>query len=119
MKTVKVLLFFLLLPFAACKVLDKEPESAFTESNFYKTAGDAISAINSVYDPLNSAGLYNQIMWVYQDQGTDDSEWGGGRNTANQAKNDVDKYTFTPSTAYFYTTWSTCYQAINRANTAI
>jgi len=103
----------------ACNVLDQEPESAFTESNFYKTPGDAISAVNAIYDPLPTNDMYSQIMLAYQDQGTDDCEWGGGRNTANQAKNDVDKYTFTSATVYFYTTWSVCYRAINRANAVI
>ncbi len=107
------------LSLAGCQVLEKDPESVFSESNFYKSSGDAVSAVNAIYDPLNSPGLYNQIMWVYQDQATDESEWGGGRATANQAKNELDRYTFTPATAYFYQTWSTCYQAINRANTAI
>jgi len=101
---------------AACHVLDQEPESAFTETNFYKTSGDALAAVNAIYDPLPTNDMYSQIMLAYQDQGTDDCEWGGGRNTANQAKNDVDKYTFTSATVYFYTTWSTCYKAINRAN---
>ena len=114
---ISLLLLAAILP--ACNVLDQEPESAFTETNFYKTSGDAVSAVNAIYDPLLSANLYNQIMYVYQDQGTDDSEWGGGRNTSNQAKNDVDKYTFTSATVYFYGTWTTCYQAINRANAAI
>jgi starch-binding outer membrane protein, SusD/RagB family len=119
MKTHHLIIILLAAMLPACNILDQQPESAFTETNFYKTAGDATSAVNAIYDPLPGNNMYSQIMLAYQDQGTDDCEWGGGRNTANQAKNDVDKYTFTTATVYFYTTWSTCYQAINRANAVI
>lgn len=110
----------LLLMASACTdILDKKPESSLVPDQFYNNADDARSAISAVYDPLNSANTYNQVMWIIQDQSTDDAEWGGGRSTANQAKNDLDKYTFTPQTSTFYSLWTTCYQGINRANTAI
>jgi hypothetical protein len=104
---------------SACNVLDQIPESNFTPSNFYKNSDDAIAAVSSVYDQMNTAELYNQVIWIIQDQATDDSEWGGGRSTSNQAKNDLDKYTFTPATSTFQSTWSTLYRGINRANAAI
>lgn len=63
--------------------------------------------------------MYGQIMWILQDQATDDAEWGNGRSTANQPKNDLDKYTFTPATNTFQSIWSTVYSAINRANAVI
>lgn len=121
MKTYKLISFIgLILVAAACSdILDQKPESNLSPEQFYQNADDAKSAVGAVYDLLNSVNLYNQAMWVIQDQSTDDSEWGGGRSTANQAKNDLDKYTFTPQTSTFYSVWSTCYQGINRANTAI
>lgn len=116
----KILPFFLILFWASsCDVLDQIPESNFTPANFYKNADDAKAAVNSVYDPMNTAEMYNQVMWIIQDQATDDSEWGGGRSTANQAKNDLDKYTFTPATSTFLSVWSTIYKGINRANTVL
>ncbi|WP_138477255.1 RagB/SusD family nutrient uptake outer membrane protein [Dyadobacter bucti] len=116
----KILPFFLILFWASsCDVLDQIPESNFTPANFYKNADDAKAAVNSVYDPMNTAEMYNQVMWIIQDQATDDSEWGGGRSTANQAKNDLDKYTFTPATSTFLSVWSTVYRGINRANTVL
>jgi hypothetical protein len=111
--------FFVMLSASCKKVLEKDPESTFSPANFYKTSNDAIAATNAVYDPIMNNNMYLQIMWVYQDQSTDDAEWGNGRNTANQAKNDLDKYTFTPATVYFYSNWTTAYQAINRANAVI
>src|SRR5215217_2879067 len=103
----KILVFLVTLSVASsCNVLDQVPESAFTPTNFYKNSDDAIAAVSSIYDQLNTADLYNQIIWIVQDQATDDAEWGGGRSTANQAKNDLDKYTFTPATSTFQSTWS-------------
>lgn len=104
---------------SACNVLEQTPEATFTPTNFYRNADDARAAVSTIYDPLNSSNLYAQIMWIIQDQATDDAEWGNGRSTANQPKNDLDKYTFTPATSTFQSLWSTAYQAINRANTVI
>lgn len=101
------------------KILEKSPESNFTPDNFYKNAEDAKAAVNAVYDQMNTNDMYNQVMWIIQDQSTDDCEWGGGRSTANQPKNDLDKYTFTPATVTFQTLWSSCYRAINRCNAAL
>ncbi|GAB3254846.1 RagB/SusD family nutrient uptake outer membrane protein [Larkinella harenae] len=112
--------FLLLLGLlSACEVLEQRPEASFTPANFYKNADDAKAAVSSVYDPLSSQNLYSQVMWILQDQATDDSEWGNGRSTANQPKNDLDRYTFTPATVTFQSLWSTTYAAINRANTVL
>jgi len=113
---------FLMIAFimmGCSKILEKSPESNFTPDNFYKNAEDAKAAVNAIYDQMNSADMYNQVMWIVQDQSTDDCEWGGGRSTANQPKNDLDKYTFTPATVTFKTLWSACYSSINRCNTAL
>ena len=113
------ILFGLLGSLFSCEVLNQQPESSFTPTNFYKNADDAKAAVSAVYDPLNSSNLYAQVMWILQDQATDDAEWGNGRSTANQPKNDLDKYTFTPATNTFQSIWTSVYQAINRANTVI
>ena len=113
------ILFGLLGSLFSCEVLNQQPESNFTPTNFYKNADDAKAAVSAVYDPLNSSNLYAQVMWILQDQSTDDAEWGNGRSTANQPKNDLDKYTFTPATNTFQSIWTTVYQSINRANTVI
>ena len=63
---------------ASCNVLEQTPESNFTPENFYRNADDAKAAVSSVYDLMNTAEMYNQIVWILQDQATDDSEWGGG-----------------------------------------
>lgn len=119
MKRYIVLTFLLTSWLSSCDVLDQTPESSFTPDNFYRNADDAKAAVSTVYDPLNNANMYEQVMWILQDQATDDAEWGGGRSTANQAKNDLDKHTFTPATSTFQSVWSTLYQGINRANAVL
>lgn len=121
MKNITILSLFILISGLAssCEVLNQKPESSFMPDNFYKNSADAIAAMSSTYDPLNSPNMYGQVMWIIQDQSTDDAEWGNGRNTANQAKNDLDKYTFTPTTSTFQSLWTTVYQGINRSNAVI
>lgn len=116
---VYIILSVLFLTACTKSILDKTPESNFTPENFYKNSDDAKAAVSAVYDQMNTGDMYNQVMWILQDQSTDDAEWGNGRSTANQAKNDLDKYTFTPATTTFMSLWSTSYRAINRANAAI
>ena len=114
-------IFFVVLLATSCGkgILEKTPESNFTPENFYKNADDAKAAVSAVYDLMNTNEFYNQGMWILSDQSTDDAEWGNGRSTANQAKNDLDKYTFTPATTTFIGLWSIAYRAINRANAAL
>lgn len=116
MKKLLILICFIQ---ASCNLLDQKLESNFTPDNFYKNAEDAKAAVSAAYDPLNTANMYNQVMWILQDQATDDAEWGGGRSTANQAKNDLDKYSFTPATSTFQSLWSSAYGGINRCNAVI
>jgi hypothetical protein len=115
----KKLFFLLICTQMSCNLLDQQLESNFTPDNFYKNADDAKAAVSAAYDPLNTQHMYDQAMWVLQDQATDDAEWGGGRSTANQAKNDVDKYSFTPATSTFQSVWSAAYSGINKANAVL
>ncbi len=102
-----------------CAKLDGLPEGAYTSGNFYKTEADARSAVNAVYSGMTSPYLYNQFMEVIQSQGTDDCEWGFGRNTSNTDKSSLDKFTYDAGTNLFFQFWSTAYQVINRAHAAI
>jgi hypothetical protein len=66
MKSVKYIAYaFLLLSMAGCKkYLDKAPLDTINSSNFFKTADDAINAINAAYQPLQRPKLYNIRMWT-------------------------------------------------------
>ncbi|WP_142687808.1 RagB/SusD family nutrient uptake outer membrane protein [Chitinophaga polysaccharea] len=113
------IIIFFTLAAVGCARLDGVPEGTYTTDNFYKTEADAVSAVNAVYSGLTSSYLYNQFMEVIQSQGTDDCEWGFGRNTSNTDKTALDKFNFDAGTNLFYQFWSTSYQVINRANAAV
>lgn len=54
-----------------------------------------------------------------QSQGTDDSEWGGGRTTTNLDKNALDKFQYDANTNLIYALWGDHYKIINWCNFAI
>lgn len=113
------IIIFFTLTAVGCAKLDGVPEGTYTTDNFYKTEADALSAVNAVYSGMTSSYLYNQFMEVIQSQGTDDCEWGFGRNTSNTDKTALDKFNYDAGTNLFYQFWSTSYQVINRANAAV
>lgn len=61
MKTKIIISFICLILFNSCKsdFLDDKAYSVITQDNFYKTANDAITAVNGVYKALTGAGMYH------------------------------------------------------------
>lgn len=50
--------------FGSCKkYLDKAPLDSINTANFFKTADDAVAAINGAYQPLQWPKLYNLRIW--------------------------------------------------------
>jgi len=60
--------------------LEKAPPDSVNTSNFYKTADDAVAAINAAYQPLQRPKLYNLRMWT-TDIMAGNSETGAGGGT--------------------------------------
>ncbi|MGN6532777.1 MAG: RagB/SusD family nutrient uptake outer membrane protein [Ginsengibacter sp.] len=60
--------------------LEKAPPDSVNTSNFYKTADDAVAAINAAYQPLQRPKLYNLRMWA-TDIMAGNSEVGAGGGT--------------------------------------
>jgi tetratricopeptide (TPR) repeat protein len=69
------------LTLAACKkdFLNKAPLDSVNTANFYKTATDAIAAINAAYQPLQRPKLFNFRMWT-SDIFAGNSEVGGAND---------------------------------------
>lgn len=101
---------------SSCVKLDQVPDSTNTTRNLFKNQKDAEAAVNGMYNALQQHYLYNQFNENIQSQGTDDAEWGNGRNTNNIDKLAMDKFTFSPTTNLVYQYWIALYQNINRAN---
>lgn len=52
--------------FVGCKkdFLDKAPLDSVNTANYYKTAEDAVNAVNAAYQPLQRPKLYNFRIWT-------------------------------------------------------
>lgn len=103
----------------SCAKLDQVPDGINTTDNLFKSQADAEAAVNAMYSSLGTHEIYNQFNETIQSQGTDDAEWGFGRNTSNTDKLAMDKFTFTASTNLIYRYWQVHYRNINRANIAL
>ncbi len=109
----------LLLIIVGCSDLDVSPDNINVSENLFKTETDAEAAVNAVYSSLQTADIYNQFMEAIQSQGTDDAEWGFGRNTSNTNKLQMDKFQFDASSDLILRFWKIHYENINRANIVI
>ncbi len=100
----------------ACSDLDVKPDGINTAENLFETEQDAEAAVNAMYASMQTHDVYNQFMEVVQSQGTDDAEWGYGRNTSNINKLQMDKFQFDASSDLIYRFWENHYKNINRTN---
>lgn len=102
----------------SCKqdFLDLDPNDRITTENFYQSQDDAISAVNSIYQPLT--GLYN-YMWQFGDIMSDDTDTGGGGGGDGATELELDNFTVTPFNSNLTNYWAQCYIGIQRANIAI
>ncbi|MBP3714726.1 MAG: RagB/SusD family nutrient uptake outer membrane protein [Bacteroidales bacterium] len=90
--------------------LDRESLSEISEESVWKTADDAIQAINSLY--YTNRQFYNSISYLgFLDDFTDISyqSWANGMTTGSYPTN----------AGLFSDTWTTFYRGIYRANTAL
>ena len=104
---------------SSCTDMNLIPESNLSPENFFKSEEDATAAVYGAYAVFADNDIYNQFWEVLQSQGTDDSEWGGGRTTTNLDKNALDKFEFDGNTNLVYSVWIKHYVAVNRSNFAI
>lgn len=108
----------LLATAAGCDSLEETPRDFLGPENFYRTAEDAVAAANGGYTLLygqsSIAGWRNWSILEYTGQAL------SANNAADQrATEHMDRYTFDPSTRYFYMTYGDSYSAIARLNAAV
>lgn len=110
------------LALAACndsKFLTEAPYDFVGPSNFYKTAGDALAAVNGVYATMENStgtnyygGLFPMLVEFTTEMQTPYLSAGNERSL-------VDNYNYTPSHNYIYQAWANSYLMVNRANSVI
>jgi hypothetical protein len=60
-----VIILLLLTAMVSCKkYLDKAPLDSINSANFFQNAGDAVTAVNGAYQPMQWPKLYNLRIWA-------------------------------------------------------
>jgi starch-binding outer membrane protein, SusD/RagB family len=111
-----------LLTLGACndnKFLTEQPFDFVGPSNFYKTPGDALAAVNGAYAALENTSGSNYYGGLFVMLVEFPTEMQTPYLSAGNERSQVDNYTFTPSHNYIYQSWGNAYVAINRSNGVI
>lgn len=115
----------LALPACSKDFLTEVPSDFVAPSNFYRTAGDAVAAVNAVYggfinlnSPLSTSQYVGRNFVMVTEYPT---EVVTSRLSAANERSLVDNYhtAFNSQHAYLQGIWEAAYAGINRANSAI
>lgn len=90
-------LFLMLMAMSCENFLEKYPLDTVNTENFYRTADDAIAAINAAYQPLQRPKLHNMRMWT-TDIIAGNSEVGANPVEANDGIETKDQANFITTT---------------------
>jgi starch-binding outer membrane protein, SusD/RagB family len=112
-----ILAFSLLIMGSCSDFLDTDPPTTVTDANYYKTPGDAFTALVGCYDGL-------QIIWsnggypVYSEVLSDNAFAGGGNSDGfgYSMLDEFDKLRSPADQNMFESNWSNYYKAIYRCN---
>ena len=109
--------------FASCKkFLEEDPKNLVSQTNYYQTSDDAVSAVNSIYGYLNStstgttAGVYHSAFWVTAGLASDELQ---NNQLASPQFDQLGTFTYGPQNSTLMEVWSTHYKAITIANIAL
>lgn len=106
------------LAFASCQgILDKDPLGTLDAGSFFKTADDAVQAINAAYQPLLINNENNNFYWAFGEVTSDEAIAGGDGSRAGIVE--LDFLTHTPRTSEFNDFWRLQYKGINQCNTVL
>ncbi|WKN44700.1 RagB/SusD family nutrient uptake outer membrane protein [Tunicatimonas pelagia] len=110
------LILILLLGVNACNILEEDPEHLLVTDNFYQSEGDAVAAVNTIYNRMYTR-MYERSMQLMVDLPTDDYKNGQGMN--NPFLIDLEFLRITTENQFVAQIWQDHYDGINRANTLI
>lgn len=112
-----ILLFGLTTTISSCKkALDTKAYSFFTSDNFFGNVNEAYMATLGVYGAVSSWGGYGWYIPMVFDN---DSDVGQISGIATDSWRIIPHYAGIPETDIYYSSWSTLYQGIDRANVVI
>ncbi|MEZ5044482.1 MAG: RagB/SusD family nutrient uptake outer membrane protein [Saprospiraceae bacterium] len=118
MKNIKLITCVILLLFSCEKeLLEKSPIIGVTEENFYKTAADAVSAINAAYAALQfEMTPGGHFRWFWGDILSDDSTTGGSGPNDQPDLIALENFKGLTDTEYLEGEWAADLEGIYRAN---
>lgn len=115
---ISFLLILVFALFSSCSdVLDKDPLGRLDANNFFKTADDAIQAVNATYGPLLINNNNKNSYWVFGTLASDEALAGGDGSRPGIV--DIDIFIHTPATQEVNDFWKLNYSGIVQANTVI
>lgn len=88
--------------------------NAISEATFPVTSADLEIAINGLYSPLQSQGLYGRYLFYMYDYMAGDEVYVGNRGSVDLRE--FLEYTFTATNNDIYLYWKNAYNGISRAN---
>src|SRR3990170_5490401 len=98
-------------------LLDREPLGRLDADVFFKTASDAVQAVNVAYQPLLINNENNNFYWVFGTVASDEALSGGDGSRAGII--DIDVFSHTPATEELNQFWKLNYKGIVQANVVI
>ena len=117
MKT-SIYLIIIGITLASCQgILDKDPLGTLDAGSFFKTADDAVQAVNAAYQPLLFNNENNNFYWAFGEVTSDEAIAGGDGSRAGIVE--LDFLTYTPRTSEFNDFWKLQYNGINQCNTVL
>lgn len=112
-----------ILVFSSCIKLKEDPKSFLTSDQFYKTADDAIAAVNAIYYSLNNDKpegqhqMYGSLLNTAMDMASDDLTSGPG--TPNPNVRSLAILTHSSTNIRVEQMWQQHFIALNKANAAL
>jgi starch-binding outer membrane protein, SusD/RagB family len=120
MKKIIILAGLSLLLCSACRqeFLELTPVSTIAPETFYKSAADAIAAVNGCYKSLAVGGQYNNTFHVLMETRGDnflDQDPSSGAGVNYQ----INRFSDSPGNGNLYSAWVSIYSSIFRCNTVL
>ncbi|MBZ4191490.1 RagB/SusD family nutrient uptake outer membrane protein [Niabella sp. 3A5MI-3] len=114
--------FIFAVTITGCNKLKELPESVITEDQYYKTASDAVSAVNAVYgslngDPAGDFPIYGRNLNILISNGSDEQVF--SPSNTNPDVRAIGTITYVAENDRVRKIWQQHYYGINKANIAI
>jgi hypothetical protein len=118
----KILISGLMLFAMSCNkdFLEKAPIVGVTEENFYRTAADAVAAVNAAYAPLQfQISPAGHFRWFWGDIMSDDAVKGGSGDNDVNSLLQLETFRGPTNTDLLESEWGANYEGIYRANVVL